>query len=72
MPIQGLTIIEIGPGPGGLTKVILDNSPKELILIEKDKIIQNSKQHPLDVGGSIYAALDSLSIVRGEKNIKHC
>lgn len=36
MPIQGLTIIEIGPGPGGLTKVILDNSPKELILIEKD------------------------------------
>jgi len=36
MPIQGHTIIEIGPGPGGLTKVILDNSPKELILIEKD------------------------------------
>jgi len=36
MPIEGLTIIEIGPGPGGLTKEILDNSPKELILIEKD------------------------------------
>lgn len=36
MPIKGLTIIEIGPGPGGLTKEILDNSPKELILIEKD------------------------------------
>lgn len=36
IPIEEVTIIEIGPGPGGLTKEILDNSPKELILIEKD------------------------------------
>ena len=41
IPIQGHTIIEIGPGPGGLTKVILDNSPKELILIEKDIAFKN-------------------------------
>ena len=35
--IEDKIIFEIGPGQGALTKVILQNKPKKLILIEKDK-----------------------------------
>ena len=45
LPIKKYNIIEIGPGPGGLTLAILKNNPKKIILIEKDcsfkKIIKN-------------------------------
>ena len=45
LPIKNFNIIEIGPGPGGLTLAILKNKPKKIILIEKDssfcKIINN-------------------------------
>lgn len=34
--ITGKYIIEIGPGPGGLTRSILLQNPKKLIVIEKD------------------------------------
>ena len=36
LPIKEFNIIEIGPGPGGLTLAILKNKPKKIILIEKD------------------------------------
>ena len=36
------TILEIGPGTGNLTKKILDKSPKNLILVEKDKELAES------------------------------
>ena len=36
LPIKNYNIIEIGPGPGGLTLAILKNKPKKVILIEKD------------------------------------
>ena len=35
--IEDETIIEIGPGTGNLTKLILKNKPKKFIAIEKDK-----------------------------------
>ena len=35
------TVIEIGPGPGGLTLAILKNKPKKIILIEKDSSFCN-------------------------------
>ena len=35
-PINNFSIIEIGPGPGGLTKSLLENKPKSIILVEKD------------------------------------
>ncbi|MDF2368101.1 16S rRNA (adenine(1518)-N(6)/adenine(1519)-N(6))-dimethyltransferase RsmA [Sneathiella sp.] len=34
--LQGETVIEIGPGPGGLTRAILDAGAAKLIAIEKD------------------------------------
>ncbi len=41
LPIKNFNIIEIGPGPGGLTLAILKNKPKKLILIEKDSSFCN-------------------------------
>ena len=35
-PIKKFLIIEIGPGPGGLTNILLERSPENLLLIEKD------------------------------------
>ena len=34
--LSGATVIEIGPGPGGLTRAILDSNAQWLIAIEKD------------------------------------
>ena len=34
--IKGSTVIEIGPGPGGLTRSLLINGAKKIIAIEKD------------------------------------
>jgi 16S rRNA (adenine1518-N6/adenine1519-N6)-dimethyltransferase len=35
--LLGKEILEIGPGPGGLTRSILEQNPKRLIVIEKDE-----------------------------------
>ena len=35
-PINNFSVVEIGPGPGGLTKSLLENKPKSIILVEKD------------------------------------
>ena len=40
--IKDKIIFEIGPGQGALTKEILQNKPKRLILIEKDKNLKTS------------------------------
>ena len=35
--LSGSTVIEIGPGPGSLTRSILDAGVKKLIVVEKDE-----------------------------------
>ncbi len=35
-PVEGKTVIEVGPGPGGLTRALLDSGVKKLIAIELD------------------------------------
>jgi 16S rRNA (adenine1518-N6/adenine1519-N6)-dimethyltransferase len=34
--VEGKTVIEVGPGPGGLTRALLDSGAKKLIAIELD------------------------------------
>ena len=42
--IKNKNIVEIGPGKGSLTEIILSKNPKSLILIEKDnKLFENLK-----------------------------
>ena len=35
-PLEGQTVIEVGPGPGGLTRALLDAGAAQVIAIEKD------------------------------------
>lgn len=37
LPLESHTVIEIGPGPGGLTREIIKHPCKELILVEQDE-----------------------------------
>ena len=34
--LKGLTVFEVGPGPGGLTRALLDTDAKKIIAVEKD------------------------------------
>src|SRR5664279_4690577 len=35
-PLAGVTVVEIGPGPGGLTRALLAEGAKRIIAIERD------------------------------------
>lgn len=35
-PFEGRTVIEVGPGPGGLTRALLESDAGSIVLIEKD------------------------------------
>src|ERR1700722_18239856 len=34
--LKGCTVFEIGPGPGGLTRALLETDAKKIIAVEKD------------------------------------
>ncbi len=36
-PLEGITVVEVGPGPGGLTRALLEHGAKEIIAIEQDR-----------------------------------
>ena len=36
-PLDGITVVEIGPGPGGLTRALLANGARRVIAIERDE-----------------------------------
>src|SRR6476659_7080079 len=36
-PLEGATVIEIGPGPGGLTRALLAEGAKRVIAVERDE-----------------------------------
>jgi len=36
-PLEGVTVIEVGPGPGGLTRALLANGARRVIAIERDE-----------------------------------
>jgi 16S rRNA (adenine1518-N6/adenine1519-N6)-dimethyltransferase len=36
-PLDGVTVIEIGPGPGGLTRALIANGARRVIAIERDE-----------------------------------
>jgi len=36
-PLEGVTVIEVGPGPGGLTRALLAEGAKKVVAIERDE-----------------------------------
>jgi 16S rRNA (adenine1518-N6/adenine1519-N6)-dimethyltransferase len=36
-PLEGVTVVEVGPGPGGLTRALLANGAHRVIAIERDE-----------------------------------
>src|SRR6478735_8339087 len=36
-PLEGATVIEIGPGPGGLTRALLSLGARRIIAVERDE-----------------------------------
>ena len=72
--IRDKIILEIGPGQGALTKEILQNKPKKLILIEKDRNLRSNllklqekfKDTILSLGGS-FSPLEVFKLFRGRE-----
>ena len=68
--LNNYNIVEIGPGTGNLTKKIIEQKPKNLILIEKDyKLINNLKNELKDYNNLKVFNEDILKFDL-EKNIK--
>ena len=36
-PLEGVAVIEVGPGPGGLTRALLAHGARKVIAIERDE-----------------------------------
>src|SRR5438309_4530088 len=59
-PLGGVTVIEIGPGPGGLTRALLAEGAARVIAVERD-------ERAVPALGEITAAYpDRLRIVSGD------
>ena len=57
--LNGEKVVEIGPGPGGLTQAVLRCEPEELKVIEMD-------ERCLDILGEIKEGYPNLMIVNGD------
>lgn len=55
--IENTTVIEVGPGPGGLTRAILMAGAKKLIAIEKDKTTEPILSKIVDVANGRFEVI---------------
>ena len=44
-PIQGKNVLEIGPGTGNLTSLILNKKPKKFLAVEKDSVLAQNLEN---------------------------
>jgi len=50
-PMKGVTVIEVGPGPGGLTRALLTTEAPKVIAIERDRRFIEALQDVVDAAG---------------------
>ncbi len=58
-PLQGAVAIEVGPGPGGLTRAILNADPRCVIAIEKDARCRDALASLVDAAGGRLNLVDA-------------
>ena len=63
-------VVEIGPGTGNLTKKIIEQKPKSLILIEKDHRLTDSLKNELTTHSNLKIFNEDILKFDLEKNIK--
>ena len=68
--IKNRNIVEIGPGTGNLTRKIIEQKPKSLILIEKDEILVNNLRSELKEHKNCNIFNEDILKFNLEKNIK--
>jgi 16S rRNA (adenine1518-N6/adenine1519-N6)-dimethyltransferase len=59
-PLEGRTVLEVGPGPGGLTRALLEAGAAQVIAIEKDSRFLELLQHLAEVANG------RLTVVEGD------
>ncbi len=52
-PLQGLTVVEVGPGPGGITRALIGNGAREVHVVEKDERFFPSLQLLQEASGNV-------------------
>ena len=68
--IKNNCVVEIGPGTGNLTKKIIEQKPKSLILIEKDHRLTDSLKNELTTHSNLKIFNEDILKFDLEKNIK--
>lgn len=56
--LTGSQVLEVGPGPGGLTRSILKQVPKRLVVVEKDRRFKPTLDMLADSFGAINGQMD--------------
>lgn len=69
--LHELDILEIGPGPGSLTRSILDANPRQLISIEKDARCLKALKELKDFYGERFQLIDGDALEINEQELFH-
>ncbi len=75
-PLDGVTVLEVGPGPGGLTRALLLEGARKVIAIEKDRRciaalaeLQDAFPGRLEIIEADATRLDATSLIEGQGRI---
>ena len=58
-PLKGHTVIEVGPGPGGLTRALLESDADKVIAIERDSRCMDALQGLREIHGERFRLLEA-------------